>query len=107
MEAAVLVGEATSIALSIRATLHGPVTLELAGALDAGTAEAAFGSAVHATLRGWTTRARGRPGGPPQAARSRRSSSRKAAASPSSPTPSRTPKAAHGTPPWPSTSPGA
>lgn len=51
----VLVGEATSIALSIWATLHGLVTLELAGALDAATAEAAFRSAIHATLRGWTT----------------------------------------------------
>lgn len=53
--ASVLVGEATSIALSIWATLHGLVTLELAGALDAATAEAAFRSAIHATLRGWTT----------------------------------------------------
>ncbi|MGW3056699.1 TetR/AcrR family transcriptional regulator [Streptomyces goshikiensis] len=51
----VLVGEATSIALSIWATLHGLVTLELAGALDAATAEAAFGAAIGATLRGWTT----------------------------------------------------
>ncbi|MFD7054868.1 TetR-like C-terminal domain-containing protein [Streptomyces mirabilis] len=55
LAASVLVGEATSIALSIWATLHGLVTLELAGALDAATAEAAFRSAIHATLRGWTT----------------------------------------------------
>lgn len=53
--ASVLVGETTSIALSIWATLHGLVTLELAGACDAATAEAAFRSAIHATLRGWTT----------------------------------------------------
>ncbi|MFJ8026073.1 TetR/AcrR family transcriptional regulator [Streptomyces sp. NPDC096311] len=51
----VLTGEATSIALSIWAALHGLVTLELAGALDAATAEAAFRSTIHATLRGWTT----------------------------------------------------
>lgn len=51
----VLDGQATSIALSLWVTLHGLVTLELAGALDAPTAEAAFPSAIHATLRGWTT----------------------------------------------------
>ncbi|MFF9127221.1 TetR/AcrR family transcriptional regulator [Streptomyces sp. NPDC014889] len=50
-----LAGEATSIALSLWVTLHGLVTLELAGALDAPTAEAAFRSAIHATLRGWAT----------------------------------------------------
>ncbi|MEU6328986.1 TetR-like C-terminal domain-containing protein [Streptomyces sp. NPDC047049] len=55
LAASVLDGEATSIALSVWATLHGLVTLELAGALDAVTAEAAFRSAMHATLRGWTT----------------------------------------------------
>ncbi|MFF3656322.1 TetR/AcrR family transcriptional regulator [Streptomyces olivochromogenes] len=55
LAASVLVGEATSIALSIWATLHGLMTLELAGALDAATAEVAFRSAIHATLRGWTT----------------------------------------------------
>lgn len=55
LAASVLVGDATSIALSIWATLHGLVTLELAGALDTATAEAAFRSAIHATLRGWTT----------------------------------------------------
>ncbi|MEU2338771.1 TetR-like C-terminal domain-containing protein [Streptomyces sp. NPDC006654] len=55
LAASVLVGEATSIALSLWATLHGLVTLELAGALDAATAEAAFRSAIHATLRGWAT----------------------------------------------------
>ncbi|AYG78121.1 hypothetical protein DWB77_00228 [Streptomyces hundungensis] len=53
LAASVLVGDATAIALSIWATLHGLVTLELAGALDAATAETAFRSAVHATLRGW------------------------------------------------------
>ncbi|MGW4599999.1 TetR/AcrR family transcriptional regulator [Streptomyces sp. NPDC004457] len=51
----VLAGDATAIALSIWATLHGLVTLELAGALDAATADAAFRSAIHATLRGWAT----------------------------------------------------
>lgn len=51
----VLAGDATAIALSIWATLHGLVTLELAGALDAATAEAAFRSAIHATSRGWAT----------------------------------------------------
>jgi AcrR family transcriptional regulator len=51
----VLDGEATSIALSVWAAMHGLVTLELAGALDAATAEAAFRSTMHATLRGWTT----------------------------------------------------
>ncbi|MEU6775077.1 TetR-like C-terminal domain-containing protein [Streptomyces sp. NPDC046759] len=51
----VLAGETTSIALSLWVTLHGLVTLELAGALDTPTAEAAFRSTVHATLRGWTT----------------------------------------------------
>ncbi|MFD5552743.1 TetR/AcrR family transcriptional regulator [Streptomyces sp. NPDC127068] len=55
LTASVLAGETTSIAVSIWGTLHGLVTLELAGALDAGTAEAAFHSTVHATLRGWTT----------------------------------------------------
>ncbi|MEU8585602.1 TetR/AcrR family transcriptional regulator [Streptomyces sp. NPDC048664] len=51
----VLAGEATSIALSVWVTLHGLVTFELTGALDAGTAEATFDSTLHATLRGWTT----------------------------------------------------
>lgn len=55
LAASVLDGDATSIALSIWATLHGLVTLELAGALDTTTAEAAFRSTIHATLRGWTT----------------------------------------------------
>ncbi|GAA1165602.1 TetR/AcrR family transcriptional regulator [Kitasatospora gansuensis] len=50
----VLDGEATAIAVSLWVTLHGLVTLELAGALDASTAEAAFRSAIHAMLRGWT-----------------------------------------------------
>lgn len=51
----VLAGEATFIALSIWVTLHGFVTLELAGALDAATAEATFRSTIPATLRGWMT----------------------------------------------------
>ncbi|MFI0965773.1 TetR/AcrR family transcriptional regulator [Streptomyces sp. NPDC021080] len=55
LTASVLAGDATSIALSIWGTLHGVVTLELAGALDTTTAETAFRTAVHATLRGWTT----------------------------------------------------
>jgi AcrR family transcriptional regulator len=55
LAACVLSGDATSIALSIWVTLHGLVTLELAGALDAATAETTFRSTVHATLRGWTT----------------------------------------------------
>ncbi|MGW7366877.1 TetR-like C-terminal domain-containing protein [Streptomyces sp. NPDC054841] len=50
----VLDGEATAIAVSLWVTLHGLVTLELAGALDAPTAEAAFRSTILATLRGWT-----------------------------------------------------
>ncbi|MER6737569.1 TetR-like C-terminal domain-containing protein [Streptomyces puniciscabiei] len=52
---ALLDGEATSIALSLWVTLHGLVTLELAGALDARTAEAAFRPAIRAALRGWAT----------------------------------------------------
>ncbi|MFE1876900.1 TetR/AcrR family transcriptional regulator [Streptomyces sp. NPDC059496] len=55
LAASVLAGEARSIALSIWGTLHGLVTLELAGALDAATAEAAFRSTIRATLRGWAT----------------------------------------------------
>ncbi|MEV4436300.1 TetR/AcrR family transcriptional regulator [Streptomyces sp. NPDC049555] len=51
----VLAGATPSIALSIWVTLHGLVTLELAGAFDAPTAEAAFGPTIRATLRGWTT----------------------------------------------------
>jgi hypothetical protein len=51
----VLAGDPTEIALSVWATTHGLVTLELAGALDAATAEAAFRTSIHATLRGWTT----------------------------------------------------
>ncbi|MFJ8494691.1 WHG domain-containing protein [Streptomyces sp. NPDC094038] len=51
----VIEGERTSIALSVWVTLHGLVTLELAGALDAATAEATFRSTIDATLRGWTT----------------------------------------------------
>lgn len=55
LAASVLAGEATSIALSIWGTLHGLVTLELAGALDTATAEAAFRPTIDAVLRGWTT----------------------------------------------------
>ncbi|MEV0404558.1 TetR-like C-terminal domain-containing protein [Actinoallomurus sp. NPDC050550] len=51
----VLAGDATSIALSLWVTLHGLVTLELAGALDTATAETTFRSTILATLRGWTT----------------------------------------------------
>lgn len=50
-----LEGEATPIALSLWVTLHGVVTLELAGALDTATADAAFRATTHATLRGWMT----------------------------------------------------
>jgi AcrR family transcriptional regulator len=55
LSASVLAGDATSIALSLWATLHGLVTLELAGALDTVTAERAFRPTILATLRGWTT----------------------------------------------------
>ncbi|NUW03421.1 TetR-like C-terminal domain-containing protein [Streptomyces sp. CAI 127] len=55
LTASVLAGDATAIALSVWGTLHGLVTLELAGALDAVTADAAFHSSIHATLRGWAT----------------------------------------------------
>ncbi|MBA0050195.1 WHG domain-containing protein [Streptomyces sp. AJS327] len=55
LTASVLAGDATSIALAIWGTLHGLVTLELAGALDPATAEAAFDSTIRAALRGWTT----------------------------------------------------
>lgn len=51
----VLDGEATPIAVSLWVTLHGLVTLELAGAFDTPTADAAFRSTIHATLRGWMT----------------------------------------------------
>ncbi|MFB9833997.1 TetR-like C-terminal domain-containing protein [Actinoallomurus acaciae] len=54
LSASVLAGDTTSIALSIWVTLHGLVTLELAGALDAATGEATFRSTFLATLRGWT-----------------------------------------------------
>ncbi|MGA8117808.1 MAG: TetR/AcrR family transcriptional regulator [Actinocatenispora sp.] len=53
--ASVFTGDPTSIALSLWVTLHGHVTLELAGALDTATAEIAFKAAVPATLRGWMT----------------------------------------------------
>ncbi|MGC4995665.1 MULTISPECIES: TetR-like C-terminal domain-containing protein [unclassified Streptomyces] len=55
LAASLLAGDVTSIALSVWATLHGVVTLELAGALDTATAEAAFRSAIRSTLRGWAT----------------------------------------------------
>lgn len=55
LTASVLVGDTTAIALSIWGTTHGLVTLELAGGFDAATAEAAFHSTIHATLRGWMT----------------------------------------------------
>lgn len=55
LTASVLAGESTVIALSLWATLHGLVTLELAGALDAATAETTFRSTFHAALRGWMT----------------------------------------------------
>ncbi|MEV6234725.1 TetR-like C-terminal domain-containing protein [Saccharopolyspora shandongensis] len=55
LAASMFTGDATSIALSFWVTLHGLVTLELAGALDTATAESAFRSAIPATLRGWTT----------------------------------------------------
>jgi hypothetical protein len=50
-----LVGDPTSTALSLWVTLHGVVTLEIAGALDAATADTTFESAIWAALRGWTT----------------------------------------------------
>ncbi|MFI7036614.1 TetR/AcrR family transcriptional regulator [Microbispora rosea] len=53
LSASALSGDATSIALSLWVTLHGLVTLELAGALDAATAETTFRSTVPAVLRGW------------------------------------------------------
>lgn len=46
---------ATSIALSLWVTLHGLVTLELAGALGTAAAETAFRSAIPAALRGWAS----------------------------------------------------
>lgn len=53
--ASVLDGDATSIALAVWVTLHGHVTLELAGPLDTATAEATFRPTILAALRGWTT----------------------------------------------------
>ncbi|MGV9385084.1 WHG domain-containing protein [Nonomuraea sp. NPDC003707] len=53
LSASALSGDATSIALSLWVTLHGLVTLELAGALDTATAEATFRSTIPAALRGW------------------------------------------------------
>jgi AcrR family transcriptional regulator len=53
VSASVLTGDATSIALSLWVTLHGLVTLELAGALDTATSERAFRPTILATLRGW------------------------------------------------------
>jgi AcrR family transcriptional regulator len=54
LKASMLTGDATCIALSLWVTLHGLVTLELAGALATATAETTFRSAIPATLRGWT-----------------------------------------------------
>ncbi|MGK5553240.1 TetR/AcrR family transcriptional regulator [Actinomadura kijaniata] len=54
LSASLLIGEVMPIALSVWVTLHGLVMLELAGALDTTTADAAFESSVRATLRGWT-----------------------------------------------------
>ncbi|MEV6878654.1 TetR/AcrR family transcriptional regulator [Amycolatopsis sp. NPDC051128] len=51
--ASILTGETKSIALSFWATLHGVVTLELAGALDTAVGEVAFHAAIPAALRGW------------------------------------------------------
>ena len=50
----VLVGDPASIAVSIWITLHGLVTLELAGALESATADSALTTTVPALLRGWT-----------------------------------------------------
>ncbi|HEY0000253.1 MAG TPA: TetR-like C-terminal domain-containing protein [Actinoplanes sp.] len=52
--AALLTGDLPAIALSLWVTLHGLVTLELAGALDTATADRTFDSTIPATLRGWT-----------------------------------------------------
>ncbi|UJW28464.1 TetR/AcrR family transcriptional regulator [Saccharothrix sp. AJ9571] len=54
LAAAKLTGDATTIALSLWVTLHGIVTLELAGALNTGTAEKTFQTAIPAAIRGWT-----------------------------------------------------
>lgn len=53
LAASVLAGDPTAIALSLWATLHGIVALELAGALDTATADRTFDAALRATLRGW------------------------------------------------------
>lgn len=55
LAASLLAGDATAIALSLWVTLHGLVTLELAGALDPAIAEATFRSTIPATLRGWAS----------------------------------------------------
>ncbi|GLZ78548.1 hypothetical protein Afil01_33550 [Actinorhabdospora filicis] len=49
----VLSGDEQAIALSIWVSLHGLVTLELAGALTPAVAEATFAAAIPAVLRGW------------------------------------------------------
>lgn len=54
-----LTGEPTLIALSLWVTLHGLVSIELAGALDSATADRAFEATIDATLRGWTIPAGG------------------------------------------------
>ncbi|MFD5433482.1 TetR/AcrR family transcriptional regulator [Kitasatospora sp. NPDC127067] len=56
----VLDGGATAVALSLWVALHGLVALELAGALDTPTAQAAFRATINATLRGWATPASAR-----------------------------------------------
>jgi len=57
-------GDPAAIAVSLRVTLHGLVTLESAGALDSTTADHGFDSAVHAMLRGWAPRERPGPHSP-------------------------------------------
>jgi hypothetical protein len=57
----VLDGDPAAIALSLWVTLHGLVSLELAGALDSATADAGFDAAVHALLRGWAPGKRSEP----------------------------------------------
>ncbi|MEU8657817.1 TetR/AcrR family transcriptional regulator [Actinoplanes philippinensis] len=49
-------GDPAAIALSLWVSLHGLVSLELAGALDGTTADHGFESALHAVLRGWSPR---------------------------------------------------
>ncbi|OKK21850.1 TetR family transcriptional regulator [Streptomyces sp. CB00455] len=60
LEGAVLAGDATAIAVSLWVSLHGLVTLELAGALDPARAGITFRSTLRALLRGWATPAASR-----------------------------------------------